>query len=599
MISLNPELRKLKSFGTDGEPELIKAFNVCFPQATHLRCTNHLRQNIKDKLRSLSISQSVSSEFLADIFGIQKGRKFEHGLIDANSEASFDKSLEHLKHRWNNLEKSCTSSSTDPQFYLWFIKYKAADIKSCVLPSVRAKAGSDPTRKFTTNMSESINHVIKQEVAWKESKLPVLIEHLKAVVCQHIEELQKAVIGRGEWRFKSLYRHFQVPQAIWFSKTAEFKERHIKKVQSAEVKGHDPASHASDNSTLSVPFENCGLPNIAESTLSNIWSKATKLVKSNSDILNAPWLTDAKARLVKSTSSPHPHVVTTSKSNKNLYCCDEKCPMFAGFSICSHVVAVAEFNGDLRSFLDAARKCAPNLTAIANHGLPKGAGRKGGAIKRKRKAPVPVESRSVRPRLVGTSLLPEDNGQLQSSTTVTPTQDAASLGVLGTDDFDLDKLLETCTEVQSLPVQSPLTPLPSDNATSSVAFSTLQQPCVSLPSITQGQLVLGSGVNLNISPPPVLQSLPVVSNIGNPTAGHTANKKSKPFTLKLRTKEIKICQSCCKDYEGENDTLGLVVAHLERRLISNPTTGTQFWGRESNSHYHANMMCLKKVSVFF
>ena len=165
--------------------------------------------------------------------------------------------------------------------------------------------------------------------------------------------------------------------------------------------------------------------------------------------------------------------------------------------------------------------------------------------------------------------------------------------------------------------QSPLTPLPSDSATSSVAFNTLQQPCVSLPSITlhsntislpastvsqatsQGQLVLGSGVNFNISPPSVLQSLPVASNIGNPTAGRTANKKSKPFTLKLRTKQIKICQSCCKDYEGENDTLGLVVAHLERRLISNPTTGTQFWGRESNSHYHANMMCLKKVSGLF
>ena len=112
LISLNPALTKLKAFGTDGEPELIKAFHFCFPQATHLRCTNHLRQNVKDKLRSLGISQSVSSEFLADIFGVQKGSKFEHGLIDADSEASFDTSLEHLKHRWNNLERSCISSNS-------------------------------------------------------------------------------------------------------------------------------------------------------------------------------------------------------------------------------------------------------------------------------------------------------------------------------------------------------------------------------------------------------------------------------------------------------------------------------------------------------
>ena len=250
--TLNPELRNLKSFGTDGEPELIKAFNVCFPHATHLRCTNHLRQNFKDKLRSLGISQTVSSEFLTDIFGVQKGSKFEHGLIDADSEASFDRSVGHLKHCRNNLEKSCVSSSSDAQFHSWLIKYKAADIKSCVLPSVRAKAGYDPTCKFTTNMSESINNVIKQEVAWKESKLPDLIDHLKALVRQHTEELENAVIGRGEWKFKSQYEHLQASYEIWFTKTAEFKEKHMKKVQRAEVKGHNPTTHACANSTLIV-----------------------------------------------------------------------------------------------------------------------------------------------------------------------------------------------------------------------------------------------------------------------------------------------------------------------------------------------------------
>ena len=199
-------------------------------------------------------------------------------------------------------------------------------------------------------------------------------------------------------------------------------------------------------------------------------------------------------------------------------------------------------------------------------------------------------------------------------------QDAASLSILGTDDFDLERLLETCTEVRSsstLPVQSPSTLLASDSATPSAAFNTLQQPCVTLPSITfpsntislltssvsqassHGQLVVGTGVNFNIRPPSAFQSLSVVSNTGTLTPASTTNKKLKPFTLKLRTKQIKICQSCRKDYEGENDTLGLVVAHLERKLITNPTTGIQFWGRESNSHYHANVMCLKKMCATF
>lgn len=65
--------------------------------------------------------------------------------------------------------------------------------------------------------------------------------------------------------------------------------------------------------------------------------------------------------------------------------------MFKGFCLCSHVVAVAECNGDLKSFLDAiSSTCAPDLTAIANQGLPKGTGRKGDIPKRKRKSTVEV-----------------------------------------------------------------------------------------------------------------------------------------------------------------------------------------------------------------
>ena len=76
LIRLNPKLSGLKAYGTDGEPELIKAFGMCFPK---VRCTNHIRQNIKDKLRQLSIPQNVSKEILADIFSTRIGAQFESG----------------------------------------------------------------------------------------------------------------------------------------------------------------------------------------------------------------------------------------------------------------------------------------------------------------------------------------------------------------------------------------------------------------------------------------------------------------------------------------------------------------------------------------
>ena len=87
---------------------------------------------------------------------------------------------------------------TKPQFHGWFCQYKADEIVKCVLPKARRQAGcKDPKCLFTTNNSESLNHVIKQEVAWKKKKIPQLIDSLKAIVTDHISNLEKAVIEKA------------------------------------------------------------------------------------------------------------------------------------------------------------------------------------------------------------------------------------------------------------------------------------------------------------------------------------------------------------------------------------------------------------------
>ena len=166
-------------------------------QSVHLRCNNHLGQNIKDKLRALNIPQGVWKEFLADIFGKQVGSHFEHGLVDASSEATSLSALENVIGRWNNLERNCNGVESDPRFYSWFKEYIMHDIIHSVLPQVRCQAGlKDPLALFTTNCSESLNDVIKMEVEWKESKLPVLVEHLQSIGDRQSAELERAVISQ-------------------------------------------------------------------------------------------------------------------------------------------------------------------------------------------------------------------------------------------------------------------------------------------------------------------------------------------------------------------------------------------------------------------
>lgn len=57
-----------------------------------------------------------------------------------------------------------------------------------------------------------------------------------------------------------------------------------------------------------------------------------------------------KDRIVKSSSSPTPHVVRAKKSGQ--FACDDKCPNWKSLRICSHTVAAVEDNSQLCSFVE-------------------------------------------------------------------------------------------------------------------------------------------------------------------------------------------------------------------------------------------------------
>ena len=313
-----------------------------------------------------------------------------------------------------------------------------------------------------------------------------------------------------------------------------------------------------DAPVLSVSAEECQIHNISLSTLQNIWSKAEKLIRSDGHIIKVPWLHDDQARLVKSYSSPQPHLVTRNPKNEHKFCCDKNCQMFKCFSVCSHVIATAQVNGQLESYLTEINTTSkPNLTSIANQGMPNGTGRKGGIPKRKRNRNLPtIETRSVRPCL---EFSPYPAVQLMGN-----------------------HLSPSCVV---------------SNPTVNILESSQNQIAVAASiCVSPGTTHTISHTNTATTPSGITSFSPVATSRSSSTSFIT-NKK--PFVLKLKTNQIKICQSCQKNYDGPNDTMGLVVAHAERHLVSNLSTGTQSLGRESNSHYHLHLLCLKKADSLF
>ena len=128
---------------------------------------------------------------------------------------------------------------------------------------------------------------------------------------------------------------------------------------------------------------------------------------------------------------------------------------------------------------------------------------------------------------------------------------------------------------------------PLSSSLGSQTNTTVSKPTAS----SHGQVLVGANViNITASPMSVIPQSPGLTT--------DCDSTPKPFFLKIKTNQVRICQSCRKDYSGPNDTMGLV-ARAERRLVSNLSTGAQFLGRESNSHYHLHTSCLKLAKPSF
>ena len=230
LVGLQPELSQLRSFGTDGEEALYKAFQHEFPTSIHLQCFNHVRRNVKAKLQELAISDCTAQVILGDIFG--KMVEFQHfdGLVDADSDEEYEEGLQSLCQKWEGYDD-------DPKgplhsFCRWLKCYKSDTIQDTMLRSKRRQAGlGDLPMAFTTNASESINALLKIQVQHKKSDVPLFLEKLKAAIDEQQREVERAIIDKGKYKFKEAFENLVKSENEWFLKMSTIqKQNHINRV---------------------------------------------------------------------------------------------------------------------------------------------------------------------------------------------------------------------------------------------------------------------------------------------------------------------------------------------------------------------------------
>lgn len=358
---VEPGVSDLRASVTDGEPGLMKAWKVFYPESYQLRCAKHSTENVKDELKSIGIKGEAQRDFLNAIFRFVEDEVYHEGLLDAKDDQTFDAVLASLEPEWNKKERELLTEGHDPKFFNWMSK-KAAMMKESLTSGVRLKAGLQPGEKMTSNAAEAGNHVLKEAADYEEMSLPEFVVLAKSVALNQHQELVRAILRKGQYRFKDEYSYLEVKEDVWMhGMTVESRRRHVSKIMNLDLGARQvPNESATTPGQLSVSYTSANLQ-ITESVLSAVWNKAIEYLTKPGSFVQLPNKVDGENKFfVYSRSKPdNPNVVTVGEGGK-VSC---SCLMYRSTpNICSHSVAVAEREKNLQNFLSwVAKSGEPNL----------------------------------------------------------------------------------------------------------------------------------------------------------------------------------------------------------------------------------------------
>jgi hypothetical protein len=629
LVGIRPELSKLKCFGTDGEQALFEAFQTAFPEAIHLLCSLHMKRNIKAKLRELGVSESVQQIVISDIFGQQIGSQHLEGLIDSESNDEFGKGYDIISQKWKGLDS--TEGGSMHVFVSWFHRHKYSVIKETMLKSVRRSAGlGDPPTLFTTNASESVNSLVKNRMDYKKHELPEFLDKLKSVIDDQEKEMEKAIIGRGKYELCEQFKRLEKAEDEWFMRmTPAQRQAHLKRLSSLTVVSKVKAPRLSSLSksvdqsdkpccsrqlfqpspsqqnkvqerrNLSVSVgEFSEFVIIPAAVLDAIWSKASDILSDSKAMCTVPG-GQPKDRIVKSSSSVTPHVVSAKKSGQ--YSCDDKCPNWKSLRVCSHSVAAAEDNGELQLFVKWLKKVkkSPNLTQLALATMPKGRGRKGCNPPPRKKKKVTVKSRKSFAEIL---------------------KEQCSIGRLNRDNPQSEDSGDSDTEESPLPVQQDL-PYQRTSGGAAVNLDPKGLQVVSGEVVTSSPVeeqykmyecsvsMQGGGVEFSHSKRGTKLNVSGGRQESSSTAGlpllppplvhyPLSQDSESPFELAFISGNISVCRGCRQKYtKPVTPPLDLCIRHKEWQEFLGPLGTPQT--RYGNVYYHCNIPCIRSRNPEF
>ena len=149
------------------------------------------------------------------------GTMYFKGILDAENPTDFDLRLSALREKWDGLEQSVHPQKY-PQVYEWIVKNEATAMKESMIASVRESAGlGSPPMKYTTNRNERMNNVAKSHNDYHKCSWVQLTNNMYTLITDQFHEIEKAVIGMGEYQFKLANKSLEISSDQWFKMSCE------------------------------------------------------------------------------------------------------------------------------------------------------------------------------------------------------------------------------------------------------------------------------------------------------------------------------------------------------------------------------------------
>ena len=381
--SLNPGLNKVLAFGTDREKALGTAFKNNFERATNLLCNRHLKANVESKLQEFGMTGNMKDTIVADIFGRRRGSVFESGLADASRRDVFVRQLGQLEEVGSALHVNGRRIDD------WFLDHKSADFVNCAISPVPQRTGLGfPPDSFTSNRSEKTNSLLQDFVSQESNGKKKVDEFSFASSLEKLVKIQKqdvelAVVGRGEYKLREQYQHLEVSPSEWSRMREDQRKVALEKIHTFEIQEMQTSSVTKAMNALQSgehpvmrKMASLGIDWIPRDVLSSMDDKANSLIKEEHSVI----FRNSETVVVSSKSNPrNPHVVNLF-ANAKAECTN--CPGFAAFSICSHTFAACLATDRSRDYLrwlvsTKRNSGVVNLSAAVTYGMPKRRGKKG------------------------------------------------------------------------------------------------------------------------------------------------------------------------------------------------------------------------------